>query len=588
MPTTPSAGRRLRPGEPGESAELMALYPDAANPDILDRIPLSARAVLDVGCATGALAIEYLRRNPAAMMVGIERDPQAAAVARQRMHRVLEGDVERDPLPFGGDLPRGGFDCIVYGDILEHLQDPWAVLRQQVQALSPDGVVLVCMPNIEHWSFAERLLRGTWNYEPHGLFDRTHLRWFSPTTTRRALEGAGLHPLDVKARIFNPGAAEAFARAVQPALANLGITAEDYLRRAAPLQHVWRAGRRPHPPIAVVSSKLAPVGGVSDVRVMQPMTALATDPGLLVQVVEQFEVPRVPDGAPCIFILHRPALTGATGIATLRALLARGHLLVCEFDDHPDYIPVLQNQDVYNFRGVHAVQTSTEPLAEVLRLHNPEVVVLPNGVARLPDVRSFQRGDRLTLFFGGINREQDWPAFMPALNAVARLAGSRLFFRVVADRGFFDSLQTEHKDFTPLCEYQTYLDLLSGSDICFMPLADTPFNRCKSDLKFLEASAYGLAALASDVVYGQSIEDGRTGLLFRDAAELQQQLARMVANRDWTRGLAVAARAYVVHNRMLAYQVARRAAWYRSLWNRRQELTQALYARMPELAPTPA
>ncbi len=566
----------------------MSNYPDAANPDIVDRIPLAARAVLDVGCATGALAAEYLRRNPAAMMVGIERDPQAAAVARQRMHHVLEGDVERDPLPFRGSLPRGGFDCIIYGDILEHLQDPWAVLRQQVQSLSETGIVIVCMPNVEHWSFVERLLRGTWNYEPQGLFDRTHLRWFSPQTTRRALEEAGLQPLDVKARVFNAGAAEAFARAIQPALARLGVTAEEYLRRAAPLQHVWRAGRRPQPTLAVASSKLQPIGGVSEVRVMQPMAALSTDPGLMVQVVEQFEAPRLPEGTPCIFILHRPALTGTTGVATLRALLARGHLLVCEFDDHPDYIPVLQNEDVYNFRGVHAVQTSTEPLAEVLRLHNPEVVVLPNGVARLPDVRSFQRAERLTLFFGGINRDQDWPAFMPALNAVARLAGSRLFFRVVADRGFFDALDTEHKDYTPLCDYATYLDLLAGSDICFMPLADTPFNRCKSDLKFLEASAYGLAALASHVVYGESIEDGRTGLLFQDAAGLQQQLVRMIASPDWTRGLAIAARTHVARNRMLAYQVARRAAWYRSLWNRREELTQALYARVPDLAPAAA
>ena len=580
-----SAGDPSRHRDDADGCSLMSIYSDAANPDLVDRIPLSARSVLDVGCGTGALAAEYLRRNPAATMVGIERDTAAAAIARRRMHTVLEGDVERDPLPFRGNLPKGGFDCIVYGDVLEHFQDPWAVLRQQMQALAPGGLVLVCMPNVEHWSFVERLLRGTWNYEPQGLFDRTHLRWFSLESTRRALVDAGLQPIDVKGRVFNVEAAERFVQAMHPALRALGIDSHSYLNRATPLQHVWRASRRPQPQIAIVSSKLAPIGGVSEVRVVQPMLALSTDPGLATQIVEQAELPRVPEGMPCIFVLHRPALLGEGGISTLRALLAKGYLLVCEFDDHPDYIPVLQNQDVLNFRGVHAVQTSTEPLAEFLRPQNPEVVVLPNGVARLPEVRSFSRSDRLTVFFGGINRENDWPLLLPALNSVAALAGDRLNFQVIADRAFFEALATEHKVFTPLCDYPTYLEILSRSDICFMPLADTPFNRCKSDLKFLEASASGLASLASDVVYRDSIEEGRTGLLFRDANELRHQLARMVANPAWTRELAMAARAHVAKNRMLAYQMARRSAWYRSLWARRRELTEALYARVPELAP---
>ena len=47
-----------------------------------------------------------------------------------------------------------------------------------------------------------------------------------------------------------------------------------------------------------------------------------------------------------------------------------------------------------------------------------------------------------------------------------------------------------------------------------MPLADTPFNRAKSDLKFIEAGACRVAALASHIVYANSVEDGRTGLLF--------------------------------------------------------------------------
>jgi glycosyltransferase involved in cell wall biosynthesis len=113
-----------------------------------------------------------------------------------------------------------------------------------------------------------------------------------------------------------------------------------------------------------------------------------------------------------------------------------------------------------------------------------------------------------------------------------------------------------------------------------MPLADNAFNRAKSDLKFIEAGACRVVALASPVVYRASIEDGRTGVLFEDAAELHDRLLRLLSMPDVSRAIAEAAREYVAQNRMLAYQVAARIAWYRSLWDRREELNAALQARL--------
>jgi len=113
-----------------------------------------------------------------------------------------------------------------------------------------------------------------------------------------------------------------------------------------------------------------------------------------------------------------------------------------------------------------------------------------------------------------------------------------------------------------------------------MPLGDNAFNRAKSDLKFIEAGACRVAPLASAVVYEDSIDDGVTGLLFRDAQELHARLLRMVAMPELARGIGDAARRYVAGERMLAYQVAARIAWYRSLWDRRQALTDALNARI--------
>ena len=556
----------------------MPTYPDVANNDLLDRIPLGARVILDVGCATGALGAEYKRRNPACRYLGIEADPDSARLAAERLDGLATGDVEAEPFPFGP----GPFDVIIYGDVLEHLRDPWTLLARHAGSLAEGGLVLVCMPNAEHWSFAERLMRGTFDYEPIGLFDRTHLRWFTLETTHRALVGAGLVPLDVSPRIFNRDATDAFIEAMAPALTALGIDREAYRNRAMPLQHVWRAGRQAPAQLHVRSTMLDHIGGVSHVRVVQPMRALATESGVTAQVVQDarrhdLDAPEQ-DGAARLFIFHRPVLAGEAGLEQLRGLIAQGWMVLCEFDDHPAFLPAMQREDVHNFRAVHAVQTSTAPLADVLRLYNPEVAVFPNSIVRLPDVRNYTDPDRLTLFFAGLNRDDDWPPYLGALNAAAALAGERLHFRIVSDGRLYEALQTPHKSFVPLCDYETYQDLLARSEISFMPLRDTTFNRCKSDLKFIEAAAHRVTALASPVVYADSVEDGRTGLLFRDPTELQRRILHLVADPARGRAIGDAARAMVAQDRMMAAQVGQRLAWYRSLWNRHDELHRALLA----------
>jgi SAM-dependent methyltransferase len=555
-------------------------YPDAYNPDLLDRIPLDARTILDVGCGAGSLLAAYRRLNPRARLLGIERHAQAARIAARRLDTIAAIDVEANPVPFSATGP---IDCVIHGDVLEHLRDPWPVVQRHIRMLSDDGTVLICVPNVEHWSFVAKLLLGTWDYEPTGLFDVTHLRWFSLESMRRQLEALGLSPCDVHPRIFDAERAEAFGEILAPALAALGVDARSYTDRSAPLQYIWRARKHPRRLMAIAGNMLKPIGGVSHVRVLHPLRALATDPTVSVHVAAAGGVPAIGPGVPKIYLLHRPILTGSQGLKILETLIADGWLVVTEFDDHPDFFEDMKATDQYAFRGVHAVQTSTPTLASILRARNPEIAIFPNAVRKLPDARNFRDPATLTLFFGALNRQQDWAPFIPALNAVAKVAGGRLNFMVVHDLAFFDALDTPQKHFVPTCDYDTYLDLLGKSEICFMPLADTEFNSAKSDLKYIEAAAARAVPLASHTVYSASIEDSRTGILFRNAEELRDRLLRLVAMPALARSIADAARTYVSENRMLAYQTAERIAWYRSRWTRREELTRALLTRMPEL-----
>ncbi|HEX7388869.1 MAG TPA: methyltransferase domain-containing protein [Acidiphilium sp.] len=573
----------LPPTQPGpHGIPMIGSYPDFANPDLLETIPLAARTVLDVGCSGGALGAAYRRRNPRARVLGVDTHPDSVAWAQTRLSEAALCDVQSDPLPF--DLP-DGIDCIVYGDVLEHLSDPWAVLARHAEHLNPDGTALVCFPNVENWSIAYRLLKGSFDYEDQGLLDRTHLRWFTPRTMATALEQAGLSLCDVRPRHVDATEATRFVEAMTPALRTMGIDPAEYLNRAAPIQFIWRAKKQPRPRLVLATTMLPPIGGVSDVRVVEPVRALATDASVLASVRQEAEIARVIPEAPHIAVLHRPLLLGEPGLARVRALIDKGYLVVTEFDDHPDFLEGrgVPKEDLLTFKAAHAVQTSTETLAAVLTEYNPEIAVFPNAIAELPEPCNFTTPDRMTLFFGALNREEDWGPCMPVLNEVLRAVGARLNVLVLHDRGFFDALDTANKEFVPTCDYTTYMRRLGESEICFMPLADTAFNRAKSDLKFIEASAARVVSLASPVVYESSLRDGETGLLFRSPDHLRMQLLRLLAYPEAAKRLAEAARAHIAAERMLAYQMRARTDWYHALWARRDELTEALRQRVPAL-----
>jgi SAM-dependent methyltransferase len=559
----------------------MQTVSDVANPDLLSRIPLTARTLLDVGCGRGALGAAYRKLNPKARLFGIEIDPAAAMIAAGRMDHVANVDAENHPLPFALDEP---IDCIIYGDTLEHMRDPLLLLRAQLPVLAANGTVLVCLPNVEHWTFVARLLAGNWHYESDGLLDQTHLRWFTLRTMQKLLEDAGLVPHDVVPRVFDQAANQDFVTRIAPALEQLGIDPNEYARRSQPLQYVWRAQRRPPNRFGLAAHMLEPQGGVSHVRVLQPVAAMSTDSELVPVVVQDMTIPDFATDMPKVLVLHRVALAGAGGRNMIRTALAMNYLLVLEFDDHPDFFSKLQAPDLLSFAAVHAVQTTTSALADVLRPRNPNVAVFPNAINALPDIRNFTDPKRLTLFFGAFNREADWSPYIDVLNEVAALCGSRLHFSIMYDRLLFNALSAQHKSFAPLADYETYLEALGRAEISFMPLANNEFNRSKSDLKYIEAAAARVMPLASPTVYADSIRDGETGVLFRSPGDLRDRLLSLVADPDLARGIADAARADIAEHRMLAYQTGARIGWYRTLWAHRAELTAALLARVPDLA----
>jgi methionine biosynthesis protein MetW len=158
-------------------------------------VPSGARRVLDLGCASGALGAALKARG--AYVAGVERDPEYAARARERLDQVIEADLETlDPEPLGR------FDVLVAGDVLEHLADPWAVLRRFAEIVEPRGTVVVSLPNVRHWESVFAIaVQGRFPRRNEGVFDRTHLRWFTLHDAWSLVDQAGLSVEAVERRI---------------------------------------------------------------------------------------------------------------------------------------------------------------------------------------------------------------------------------------------------------------------------------------------------------------------------------------------------------------------------------------------------
>jgi 2-polyprenyl-3-methyl-5-hydroxy-6-metoxy-1,4-benzoquinol methylase len=209
------------------------------NPDLLEIMPDNLAKIVEAGCSSGALAQAYKEKNSACHYVGIEVDPEYAAQSQRYCDRVLTANIDQLDDAVLGEL--SNIDCWVFGDVLEHLVDPWAVLTKVKKTLSEDGCIVACIPNMQHWSIQVKLLLGTLRYESTGLLDRTHLRWFTRVTIVELFESAGLQIVDGWPRAANVESEGKMLEVVKAAAVALGADPKQAVDDAIPFQYVVKA-----------------------------------------------------------------------------------------------------------------------------------------------------------------------------------------------------------------------------------------------------------------------------------------------------------------------------------------------------------
>jgi SAM-dependent methyltransferase len=170
------------------------------NNNLMDMIPRDAKKIIEIGSSSGAIAREFKKINPSCNYIGYEVDQKYVEFSKRYCDEAYLLNIDDAREDFFNQYK--DVDCWVFGDVLEHLKDPWKVLSSIRKVIPQNGCVVACIPNIQHWSILVKLAIGDWRYEDSGLLDRTHLRFFTRQTIIEMFDSCGFSISKGEARYF--------------------------------------------------------------------------------------------------------------------------------------------------------------------------------------------------------------------------------------------------------------------------------------------------------------------------------------------------------------------------------------------------
>jgi 2-polyprenyl-3-methyl-5-hydroxy-6-metoxy-1,4-benzoquinol methylase len=153
--------------------------------DIIELIQCNNCNILEIGCGEGNTLVELKKQGKAKFVAGIDIVDLNQS---SKLDKFILADVENDNI----DLPEEYFDIIICADVLEHLKDPWNVLRKIKKFLKPNRILLASIPNIrEIKTLIDIAIKGDFKYVDAGILDKTHLRFFCKKNSIELFESTG-------------------------------------------------------------------------------------------------------------------------------------------------------------------------------------------------------------------------------------------------------------------------------------------------------------------------------------------------------------------------------------------------------------
>ncbi len=166
-------------------------YGDGPRTELIELIKEAPEQILEIGCSSGATGMAIKQKFPGVKYIGMDSDKELAEIAQTRLDRVIVSDIDKVQLNTVG-FKKESVDLIICADILEHLYDPWKILFDLREYLTPNGKIITSIPNIQYINNIINLLHGSWKYDENGgLLDATHIRFFTLNEIVKMFNGTG-------------------------------------------------------------------------------------------------------------------------------------------------------------------------------------------------------------------------------------------------------------------------------------------------------------------------------------------------------------------------------------------------------------
>lgn len=547
--------------------------------DIIHRVPINSKNILLIGSDLDPLIQGLKQRHPAVCVASLS--------PKGMIQSWLQGELV---------FEKNSFDVVAVCDAFSMVESIDNLLDQVQLALNANGLFIVKIQNLAHWRVLHNLLQGTWRLSEGGV---AHTSGFLSISQAFAiLKAANLEAIDA-VPLFENSMAEESKQEIQKLLKitdqvnvshqrlEVEFAATDWIIRAGPQVEKSKNNDARRGQLCVAAVAMKKFAGVTEARVDFPLAALRTLPNVRVTWSEgMLTIPK--DYQPGIIILHRQFMNDTNFIAGIEQKVREGWLLVSDIDDDPHHWKEFIESDFYAYRAVHAVTVSCEELAGMVLQWNPHVQIFQNAIyatplARLKNLEQ-QNSGLIRIFFGALNRKEDWLVAMPGILKAASYLNGQIEFIVVHDKEFFEALPSFcKKQYFPTLAQHQYMATLASCNIALLPLNDNNFNRCKSDIKLIECAAAGVAVICSSVVYAQDTKHANF-VLFADTAEdWFNTILELCENTNRRNDNIEQASLYVQEFRMHSHQVGARYDFYQSLLEKRNELEGERQMRLKKL-----
>ena len=213
--------------------------------------------ILDIGCSSGYFD-KALIESRDCIVDGVELDPEDARKASGICRKVLTENIEDAAFPWA--QLDDDYDYILFVDVLEHLIDPSAALRNVSKRLAKNGKILFSIPNMANGSVRLQLLQGNFDYELEGLLDETHLHYYTGQTIEKMVRDSGLVLTEVDFTTFDVPKAY-----VEKVASSVGLKLTDEF-----LQYIRQGEALAYQYIGSVQTKGASVSRSNVVQALKP------------------------------------------------------------------------------------------------------------------------------------------------------------------------------------------------------------------------------------------------------------------------------------------------------------------------------